>query len=600
MGTKVKAAPVRRRVKQVGGTLAMTGVVAGVVLGSVAPARASVPDTATRVPVTAGVASDHVDAHLQLAGSISGRLTSVAGNQPISAGVVGAYRNGALVRSGFVLDGAGGYTIKGLAAGSYAVCVNPPALFGGGSSTGYVGRCFGDVAFDGHAVPSGAALITVPAGTAVTGKDVTVPSGAAIAGRVTTSAGTGLRNVFVYAQERLHHASYFGSTDAAGAYTIKDLPPSSAGYTVCFSPVRAVTSGAGYQARCFKDVRWTGVGAVPSTARKVSVTTGHVTTGVNQALPAGGAIAGTITDAVSRKPVKNDSVVAFDAAGHVIGSTTTDANGRYAVRGLAPATGDRLCASPLKASPSTTYQGRCWKTVGWHGGKLPAGTKAVAVSAGRVTGGINLALPRTVIKLGSIAGTITDKAGHPLKGASVLAFTTTGASAGHVVTAADGSYRVTNLPASSTGYVVCAKQTAATTGAVTPQFGWAPRCSVDAAWVGVGVPSSAKRWPLGGSAPWNRTGVKIALPDGGAITGSTFFGSDQATGAITVELFTGGGKKITSMQSDFVNGQYSFTGLSEQSGAAGYVVCFDGRDSFSTEQGYEPQCFDGRAWDGSA
>ena len=46
----------------------------------------------------------------------------------------------------------------------------------------------------------------------------------------------------------------------------------------------------------------------------------------------------------------------------------------------------------------------------------------------------------------------------------------------------DQQTMVPGLPASSTGYVVCALGTYAFSSVVTPATGWAGRCYLDAAW----------------------------------------------------------------------------------------------------------------------
>lgn len=72
----------------------------------------------------------------------------------------------AFVQLGFT-NSRGHYTIGGLFAGTYAVCVSGGDASGGGSNTGYLGRCLGNKSFNGSTVPSGATKVSLNNGQAV-------------------------------------------------------------------------------------------------------------------------------------------------------------------------------------------------------------------------------------------------------------------------------------------------------------------------------------------------------------------------------------------------------------------------------------------------
>lgn len=572
--------------------------VAGLLISSEATAGASLPSGVTHVAATAGSATPNIDAHLHEAGSISGTVRSVTGSHPLSTSV-GAYLNSTLVHSGFS-DSSGHYTIGGLAAGKYAVCTNGMFATGGTSSTGYLGRCLGGVFFNGSHVPSGASKVTVNAGQAVTGKNISLPSGAAIAGKVSTPGGAGIQFAQVFAHNRSTGQTYTGNTSNTGTYKVTGLSASSTGYTVCFNPAFLTQGATGFRPRCYKSTAWNGGSSYPSSATKVTVSLGHTHTGVSSKLPVGGAISGTIRDAGTGKPLVNAGVVVFSSGGRFLAVAATNGQGKYTAKGLASATGDRVCAFG-NGTASYTYRGKCWKNVSWNIGALPKGTTAVGVKTGKTHTGISFKLSR--IKLGSIAGQVTDTiSSQPVANVDVQVYTSNGAFNGSAQTNSTGHYKVTSLPASAKGYVVCAQPPSFSGSPTPPATGWAPRCNrgtSDVAWNGVSVPAGAKRWPL--AAGQNRTGVNIGLHAGGEITGTVYDGPTTSTpaGGVFVDLYTAGGRFVTSTSSAG-DGTYSFTGVSPASASSttGYTVCFDGRSDFQFPQGYRPQCYDGIAWNG--
>jgi hypothetical protein len=570
--------------------LFVPALVAGVVLATADAADATLPSAATHVGVTSGNVTSAVDGHLHPAASIAGRITQAGTTNPLSASVA-VYLNGKYVRS-TLTDGSGTYLVGGLAANSYAVCVSGVNVFTS-SSTGFLGRCYKTAAFNGSAVPGGATLVTVTNAQHKTGINIGLPKAAAIAGKVTSPSGTGLSNVFVSAHNRTTGATFFGFTASNGTYSVKSLTAAAKGYTVCFSPF--INSGTGFLPRCYKNKSWSGGSTYPSTATAVSVALGHVHTGISQVVPRAGAISGKVIDAGNGHPVPYDGVLVFTGTGRYVSGTGTNAKGQYIVRGLRASSTYRVCASPTSPTRAVTYHGKCWKAIAWNGGKLPAGTTAVGVHLGSTHTGISFKLSKTVFKLGSIAGTVTEQAsGQPLQSADVTVFSGNVA-IGTAVTDATGHYNVSDLRASSTGYVVCVSGNSATSVTPTPATGWAPRCHTDVAWTGVGVPSAATKVPL--SAGQNKTGIDIALHVAGEIDGTTFvFGGSTPALGIPVYVYTTGGRFLTSTSSSYVDGSYSIKNLSAP---GNYIVCFDGRDLFG-QAGYLAQCYDNVAWNGSA
>jgi len=567
-----------------------------VVATTMGTAYAALPSGATKLTASNPVLSG-IDGHLHAAGSIAGKITAVAGGA-LSASV-SVYRNGNFVNSGFS-NSSGDYTVNALpAASNYKVCVSGTGVFSGGSSTtGYLGRCYKTAGWNGGSIPSTATSVAVTLGNTTPNINIKLPSAAAIAGKVTSSTGTALNGVFVTLHNRSNGGTFFATTNSSGLYKAKSLTAATKGYTVCFNPFGVTSGTTGYLPRCFHNVAWSG-GALPSSATKVSVSLGHTKTKVNQALPRGGAISGTVTSAANGSPIAGDAVIVFNSKGtKFLGSASTNSKGHYKVKGLATATGDRVCAAPTSPSASVTFHGKCWKNIAYNGVKFPSGTNPVSVKTGKTHTGISFKLSKTTIKLGSITGTITDTMVSPnaIEGATVSLFTSTGVGAGTTSTSSSGQFTFSNLHASSAGYVVCATAFGAFSPTTSiPATGWAPRCYAATAWNGANVPAGAKRIPL--SAGQHKNVGTLTLPVGGAIAGTTFVGNTgtPATG-VTIDLYTAGGRFVNSIFSSFSDGTFNLIGLSTALNA--YIVCYDGRFAFPTS--YLPQCYNNQSWNGSA
>jgi hypothetical protein len=578
-------------------TITVPVLVAGTLLGT-GSAEAGLPSGTTPVSVTAGTTHTGIDAGLTKASSISGTITAAATHKAVGSALVYAYDSaGHTVGLPGISDSTGKYQIKGLPASSagYAVCVSTYSATGGGVSSGFLARCYKSVTWGGGAVPKAANRVKLAVGQQAAGINVALPSGAAISGTVTSTSGAKLNSVYVQLRNRATGVHYFALTTKTGAYVAKSLPPTSKGYQVCFDGRGSTTSSArGFLTQCYKSVAWSG-STFPSKAKTVSVAAGKVHTGISGKLAPGGAIAGKVVDAKSGAPVANASVRVLSSGGSLVGEAPTNSKGQYVVKGLFTSKTDRVCVAAKRISATTTYGGRCYKNVAWSGGKLPKGTTAVSVKVGHTTANINIRPVKTTIKLGSIAGTITEQAGgKPLQYTNVQVYSSTGGYVGGTSTDAAGHYKVGGLRASSTGYVVCAEAPSFSIDPVMPATGWASRCYNGAAWIGGKPPASATKLPL--AAGQNRTGIDIALLVGGAVSGTVTDAADAGTHPFTiVSVYTTSGALVTTGFTSPSDGSYTVTGLTPS--ATGYVVCFDGR--FGGATSYLPECYNNRPWPGN-
>lgn len=591
-------------------------LVAGMLGGVVDRAGAAPPKAANRVAVRAGVVTVGIDAHLRFAAAISGRVTSLSRGEGVRATVV-AYRNRRRVSSTRT-NRHGDYTIGGLAASAagYAVCVvgystDGPAR-GGGSASGYLGRCYRTAAWNGGAIPSRARLIGLSTGQHKRGIDIALRRAAAIAGTVRSHSGAQLYWSGVVAHNRSTGRNF---TVSAGdgfpaRYKLIGLTPSRRGYTVCFNSLLPQPgSRTGYAPRCYQSAAWHGGRTYPSTATPVPVSLGRVHAGISVRLPRGGAVSGRMLEATTGAPIAQAQVRVFTATGRQVGWAETSNDGGYIVTGLSASSNYRVCASPPPLGfhpPGATHLAQCWRNTAWNGRTLPSGITAVRVVLGARHTAINFHLRR--IPLGTISGTITGGVTQrPVSKVTLDVFTRGGklvSEPGVQYVNGNGTYTVDNLPTSSTGYIVCAWTTEEL---IRTPAGWVSTCYGGRAWDGEPSPppKGGPRVPVvaGHMHPKN---INIVVPRGGAISGTIYQGPGTTTRPrnteLLVVLYTAGGRIARTIRTDPDDSTYWFSSVPAARAANGYTVCFYGR----VEQrhappgtvGYRSQCYDQIPWNG--
>ena len=282
-------------------------------------------------------------------------------------------------------------------ATDYSVCFDATNASGSTSTSGYLDQCYNNVAWDGFSDPTGTAtVIPVTAGATAAGKNAALASAGAISGKVTAvSGGSGLAGGVIY----VYNTTVSATTDATGNYTVKGVPASASGYSVCFDATNATggTSTTGYLDQCYNNVAWDGISGVPAGTTVVPVSAGATATGKNAALASGGAISGKVTAAAGGGALAGVYGEVFDSSGNFVHYATTDSGGNFIVTGLATsATGYFLCfdASNATGGSSTTgYKDQCYNNVPWDGSSRPTGAAThVPVSAGTTATGKNAAL----------------------------------------------------------------------------------------------------------------------------------------------------------------------------------------------------------------
>ncbi len=336
----------------------------------------------TGVPVTLGMAATGKDFALQPGGSVSGTVLSLAGLTPIPNTYVYLYAAGesgdAMYVSYAAPDGAGAYTIGGLASGTYYAFTAAPAHVNAiHSSIRCLGSCNG-----GTAVSAGTP-IAVTAGTSTTGISFSLATGGRITGTVRHAAtSAALSNVYVYAYRSIGSGSvrFMGSvlTNSAGAYVIGGA---TAGDYYVFTSVdgfhNQIHAGLVCPGACSADLAVAHGTAVP-------VSSTGMASGIDFALnPVSGRIAGRVTNATTGAPAAAVYVYAYARAGadyQFAGYGYTSAGGEYQIS-LPPGT-YYLVTRQHESYLGEIYDNTpCWTTCDYGVGAVAAGAPVTVTSA---------------------------------------------------------------------------------------------------------------------------------------------------------------------------------------------------------------------------
>jgi hypothetical protein len=529
----------------------------------------------TPVAVAPDVTTTGINAALVGGGAISGAVTDAAGtHQGLSNAEV--YVTSSLSRAtGYSVTATdGSYTVKGLpAVTDYQVRFSGSAIVGGSAdATGYIGQVWQNQSVYGTPTP-----VVVTTGTTTSGISAALVGGAAISGTVTDAGGLhhGLANVVVSVYSA-SPGSGWSTTSADGSYIVTGLP-AGADYEVCFGAADGTggsSDASGYFDQCWKN-QVSGT-ATPGTPTPVVVTPGANSAGIDAALAAAGAISGKVTDAGTSHGLANVGVSVYTAdmfGGGGYATTTVD--GSYTVKGLTAGTDYQVCFYASGATGGSAdaigYGDQCWQNQQPGSGSLTP----VAVTLGATSAGIDAAL----VGSGAVSGTVTDAAGthQGLANVWVSLSSPSTLAGGSAMTAADGSYTVTGIPAGA-DYQVCFSAYGATGGS-SDLGGYVDQCPPT-------QPTSVIV-----TAGSTTTGVDAALTGAGTFTGTVTdaAGTNQGLGGVEVHYFSPStGTAGDTWTSD--DGSYTAIGV-----AAGtdYQVCFNAAYALggSSATGYVDQCW---------
>ncbi len=227
---------------------------------------------------------------------------------------------------------------------------------------------------------NGGSVITVRARHTTAGISGNLELGGEIAGTVTSKSGAKLHGICVVGDGIFPHnegVRYSGQTGANGSFQLHALPPGK--YALQFT----LGCGSG------------GENYAPASHPKVKLALRqHLT--VNEVMPAGASISGTVTlSSSSGSPLNGICVDAFDPRGDSNGFTSTNSSGEYRVVGL------------IGGSYQLDFYPGCN-----NNGNYTSVTLTAHTTAGQQTSNIN-----AVLQVGaSIAGTITNSHGKAVPG----------------------------------------------------------------------------------------------------------------------------------------------------------------------------------------
>ncbi|WP_240752653.1 carboxypeptidase-like regulatory domain-containing protein [Microbacterium hydrothermale] len=377
--------------------------------------------SATTLTLTEGQTRTNINATLEKAATIAGRVTLPAGitlgQGSISVSASPTTGSGWATSAQVRPDGT--YAIRGLRAGSYKINFVP-------SGVPVLGEWWNDVRDFASATP-----VTVTTGQDRVGIDATLAQSATISGRVTLPATLRGREsrVSVSATSTSNQWQTVSSTSVNpdGTYTLTGIPAGS--YAVKFSSWDLPISP-----------EWWDDQTSFTTAKAVVVAAGAARTGIDATLALSATISGTVSLPASLSSSITSvrvSVTPVDQSWSTVASVSVRPDGTYTVTGLVP--GDYK----VKFSADNTPVLSEW----WKDKPDFASATTITLSAAQNKTGIDAALARS----STISGRVTVPSGVSATAISVSAMSPNSewSSIASTRAAADGSWTLNGLPAGS-------------------------------------------------------------------------------------------------------------------------------------------------------
>ncbi len=493
---------------------------------------------ATRVAVTAGDATERVDAAMSPGAEISGQVKRAGDGTAVANAFVELYAQGlAYVSRTTTTAQDGSYSFKGLPAGEYKVFFSPPS--GSDLETQY---------YNGQETLAQANAITVATAGSATGVDAALRPDGAISGHVTRSDSKApLAEIHVCVYQG--YSQLYGActvTDQDGAYEIQGL--AAGHYSVEF-----YSGTAGFVTQYFSGK------ATLGEATTITVTSGKTSENVDAALEPSGTIAGTVTAAAGETGLSGVQVCAEGvSSGYRSGCAETTEGGAYEITGLTPGS-YRVDFLPAQ---DANYLGQYYNS---------KSTRAEAVAVTVHSGATTEAIDARLAAGGELAGVVTGaRDGAPLTEATVCARgpALEGERCGQ--TGTSGAYRIAGLPAGE--YIV---EVIAST----------PQGEVEGYYPGVPEEEEATAVVLAQGA--SKEGIDISLHLDGAISGQvTEAGTGKPLYGVRECITERSGNESFGCTESGSSGEYTFTELP----AGSYIVQFV--PGYSSP-GFESQYYNG-------
>lgn len=353
---------------------------------------------ADRITVADAATTSGIDAALQPAGRIEGKVTAAGDGKALSGIEVCAVKTsassfvpgGVCVQSGF--DGT--YVLGGLVSGSYDVRFS--AGYGEVAPGQFGKRNYLTQYYKGGLTRTEADPVTVTAGNATTGVDAALLTGGSISGTVLAAdTGEGIEASICALPTVRQGDEACVFADADGDYTLRGLRSGS--YKVRFWPGPSDLSYVGE----FYDGKATRAAANP-----VSVVAGATTGGIDAELERGGRIAGVVTDADGGAPLVGIEVCLSNFGF----CDATAADGSYELEGLA--------TGSFKVRFEGRFANRKYVPVFYQDAASVTEAQKVPVTQGQTTASVDQELHEGA----RVSGTVLDAASEdPLSNMTVCA-----------------------------------------------------------------------------------------------------------------------------------------------------------------------------------
>ncbi len=373
-------------------------------------------------------------------------------------------------------------------------------------------------AYDNASLASPTA-VHVRRGKTTSGIDATLRLGGEISGTVTNAHGAKLSGICVEpaGSSKNYAALFVSAMSQRGTYHLRGLPagPYKINYIPCdASPVYASV--------------WWPHAATEQAARTIRLKQRQVLGHVDEVIPVGGVISGTVTDSADA-PLAGICVFASPTSNNAIGmQATTNASGEYKVIGLSP------------AGYTIQFSTGCGNNGNFLAVNYPA---AVTVTYGQTKAGINIQMPTG----GVVSGTVTSAAtGKPVGGICVslsAASETSDFYSPGAITSTAGTYEFDQIPTGT--YYVQFSGGCGNAGSYSPQ-------SYDDA-------SLLLPQPITVTAGQTVTGIDAAMQPGATIAGTTKSQAGRGLSGICVDAYSPAtGDQVLGISND---GRYTVANL---------------------------------------
>ena len=306
------------------------------------------------------------------AGSLSGTVTAANGGAPLGNVQVFAYQvgtSGSTPTSSGVTAADGTYSVRRLApaANGYIVCFGASNAVGPATPLGYADRCYNGFQWNQAlgVSPFGNAVF---AGTGTTVLNTSLPVNGVLSGTVTTAdTHAPAANVPVSVWDTNGRVIARATTDSNGTW--QAFPVSPGNVLVCFDASTVLTSQFGYQSQCYNAQPWDGSSRPVATS--ITLNPGTVVNTINASLAPFPAVTGKVTNSATHDGLFNVTVKLFNSSGAVVKTTTTMADGTYALTKVTPGA-YFVCFDGSTAAPPASDQ--CYNGVAWDGTSKPSST----------------------------------------------------------------------------------------------------------------------------------------------------------------------------------------------------------------------------------